>query len=115
LDELQTDLIEAYVDLGGLGVGTHQVSPKAQFLIPQDSKLGVLVVKDVLPQYIEVTIAEPPTPTPTPTLEITATPEPTAVISPTVTIMATLAATVPVTDTVPETEPPAPPGTPSAS
>jgi YbbR domain-containing protein len=64
LDELEVDLLNAYVDLSGLGVGTHQVRPEVEFLSDQDSTLRDLVVKDILPKYIEVTISPGPTPTP---------------------------------------------------
>jgi YbbR domain-containing protein len=67
LDELQTDLLVAYVDLGGLGAGTHRLEPAVEIMVAQDSNLRALVVKDVLPQYVDVAVAEPtPTPTATP-------------------------------------------------
>lgn len=90
LDELQTDLLDAYVDVSGLGVGTHQLEPKVEMLVPEDSELRDLVVKDISPKYVEVTLSLPPTATPTmevsptPTMTetvvstMTPTPEPTA-------------------------------------
>ncbi len=83
LDELQADLLEAYVDLGGLGVGTHQVRPAVDILVSQDSKLRELTIKDILPQYVDVTIIQPtPTFTPTPTATPTLTPTPTPTQTP---------------------------------
>ena len=81
LDELQADLLEAYVDLGSLGVGTHQVRPGVDILVSQDSKLRELTIKDILPQYVDVTIIQP-TPTPTPTLTPTPTATPTLTPTP---------------------------------
>lgn len=80
LDELQTDLLVAYVDLAGLSIGMHQVQPTVEILAPSDSPLRALVIKDILPQYVDVLISQPtPTPTPTeaPTPTATATPRPT--------------------------------------
>jgi len=87
LDELQTDLLDAYVDLTALGVGTHRVRPIVDILVDQDSQLRDLVVKNISPEYIEVTISLPPTNTPTPTMTIT----PTPTIAATATITATQA------------------------
>jgi YbbR domain-containing protein len=86
LDELQIDLLDAYVDLSGRSVGAHQVRPVVDILVPADSPLRALVIKDVLPQYVDVIISQP-TPTPTPTL--TPTPTPTPTLTPTVTPTAT--------------------------
>ena len=113
LDVLETDLLEAYVDLGDLGVGTHQLTPKAQFLLPQDSELGVLRVKDVLPQYIEVTISELPTPTPLP--QTTVPVEPTVEISATAAMTLTVDAPITATMTVSPTETLAPVATPTSA
>lgn len=82
LDELQADLLEAYVDLDGLNVGTHQVRPAVDILVSQDSKLRELTIKDILPQYVDVTILRP-TPTPTPTFTPTPTATPTLTPTPT--------------------------------
>jgi len=87
VDELQTDLLEAYVDLAGLSVGTHQVKPAVDIVASAADKLRDLVINDVSPKSIEVTIEEPPTATPT----LTATRTPTATIK--------AAATVPVSAT----------------
>ena len=92
LDELQTDLLDAYVDLSALGVGTHRVQPNVDILVDQDSKLRDLVIKNISPKYVEVTISLPPTNTPTPTMTFTPTPtmEATATITGTQTIESTL-------------------------
>lgn len=66
LDELQTDRISAVLDLGGLGPGTHQVRPTVNINTDGAPDLADLQVKDVLPQYVEVTISLMPTPEPTP-------------------------------------------------
>lgn len=115
LDELQTDLLEAYVDLGGLGVGTHQVKPSVRIVVAQDSKLRDIVVKDISPKYVQVDISPPPTSTPTltptatPTWTPTSTPSPTAVITATAPITATgtltMTSTLVVTGTVQEDTP----------
>jgi YbbR domain-containing protein len=68
LDELQTDRLSAVLDLGGLGPGTHQVRPTVNINTDGAPDLANLQVKDVLPQYVEVTITEIATPEPTPTL-----------------------------------------------
>ncbi|MBN1401885.1 MAG: hypothetical protein JXA74_13675 [Anaerolineae bacterium] len=94
LDELETDLLDAYVDLAGLGLGIHQVAPRVDILVAQDSQLRALTVKDISPKFIEVTIVEVPTVTPTLAIERTATPR----ITPTGTL--TLTATVSATETI---------------
>ena len=86
LDELQTDLVDAYLDLSGLGVGTHQVRPLVDILVEQNPELRDLIVSDVSPKFVEVTIAEPPTMTPTPS----ATPTSTPTITPSVSLSGTL-------------------------
>ena len=85
LDELETDLIQAYVDLSGLGPGTHQVRPEIDLAVSQNDGLSDLTVKDIQPKYVEVTITEiaTPTPEPTPTLVPTITPRPTVPPTPT--------------------------------
>jgi YbbR domain-containing protein len=95
LDELEPDLLEAYVDLGGLGPGTHQVKPVVNLLVSQDSKLRDLVVSDVSPKSVEVIISEPPTITPTPTPDSTTTGalEMTPTITATQTVTGTVVAT----------------------
>ncbi len=81
LDQLQTDLLEAYVDLNGLGPGTHQLKPSVEVLAPQDSELRALVVKDILPQLVDVVLVVP-TPTPIPTATPTVTPSATPTNTP---------------------------------
>ena len=107
LDELQTDLLEAYVDLGGLGVGTHQITPQVTILAAQDSPLRELVVKDISPKSVEVTISLPssPTPTETSTLTPTSTLMPTIeiIVTPTMTGTATITSTLPITSVIPIT------------
>ncbi len=82
LDELQTDLLDAYVDLEGLEEGTHQVEPAVEMLAPEDSELQDLVVKDISPKYVEVTLSSSLTVTPegraSPTATATNTASPTA-------------------------------------
>jgi YbbR domain-containing protein len=96
LDELETDLLDAYVDLAGLGLGVHQVPPRVDILVTQDSELRALTVTDISPKFIEVTIAEPPVATPTLVIERTATPgiTPTGTLTLTATITAAEAVTV---------------------
>jgi len=76
LDELQVDLLEAYVDLSGLGVGQHQVTPVVNILVQQNEELADVVINSVSPAYVAVDIVELPTPTPTPTPTETPTPTP---------------------------------------
>ncbi|MFH1085884.1 MAG: hypothetical protein V1772_09010 [Chloroflexota bacterium] len=83
LDALQTNLLAAYLDLSGLPEGVHQIRPQVEVVAGQDSPLRDLVVKDVSPKFIEVTISLPPTPTPTSTPEPTE--APTETPAPTVT------------------------------
>jgi YbbR domain-containing protein len=97
LDELEPDLLEAYVDLGGLGPGTHQVKPIVDLLVSQDSKLRDLVVSDISPKSVEVVISEPPTPTPSPTIASPS--EATSTQTPTGTITATRVGTATLTGT----------------
>ena len=107
LDEITTDLLDAYVDLAGLGIGVHQVRPRVDILVGQDSPLRALVVSDTSPQVVEVTIGEPPTPTPEPTATPTVTPTAAATptVAPTPTVLglagqATAVASAPATETV---------------
>jgi YbbR domain-containing protein len=97
LDEIEADLLDAYVDLAGLGLGVHQVAPRVDILVAQDSQLRALTVKDISPKFIEVTIAEPPTATPTLAIERTATP----LITPTGTL--TVTASITMTPTLTQT------------
>jgi len=78
LDALQINLLDAIVDVSALGEGTHQVRPKVNKIAGPDSLLQQLTVKEVQPEYIQVTLSRPvtPTPSPTPTLAPTITPTP---------------------------------------
>ncbi|NLG51029.1 MAG: hypothetical protein GX552_13060 [Chloroflexi bacterium] len=67
LDDLQLDLLSAYVDLSGLGVGKHQVKTMVDPMVSQNEELADLTVTSISPAYIEVVITEAPTPTPEPT------------------------------------------------
>ena len=71
LDDLQLNMLEAYVDVGGLGVGTHQVRTTVDILIAKNSKLVDLVVTSISPEYVEADIREAPPATPTPTITLT--------------------------------------------
>jgi YbbR domain-containing protein len=89
LDDLNVNLLEAYVDLGGLGVGTHQVRTVVDILVSKNPKLVDLVVTSISPEYVEADIRETPPPTATPTLSptsLTVTPE----VEATMTITATM-------------------------
>lgn len=68
LAELTRDDIQAFVNVGGLGLGVHPRAPVV--LAPQEIR-----VVSVIPETIEVAIALPPTQVPTSTLTIQ-TPEP---------------------------------------
>jgi len=107
LEELRTSMLDAYVDVGGLGVGTHQVKTQVTILVDKDARMADLRVTNVSPEFVEVTIKEPGTPTPT--LEFTPTLDPIRIaltatalarqgVTPTVTL--TGAATAPVTTTL---------------
>lgn len=80
LDELQTERLTAFLDLSGLGPGTHQVRPQVEIHMEGQPALQDLVIKDIVPQYVGVTIGEQPVPTPiatpTPTPRPVATPRP---------------------------------------
>jgi len=92
VEELQIGFLEAYVDLGGLGVGTHQIKPIVRFVDTAPEALQELEINDWSPKSIEVSIAEPTTPTPTltptytptiaPTLPLTVTATPTMTLIP---------------------------------
>jgi len=64
LDTLTRQDVRVYVDLTGLGVGTHQIVPKVEILIAN------VIVESILPNTIEVVIS----PLGTPTIHITPTP-----------------------------------------
>lgn len=95
LDELQVQLLDAYVDLSGLGPGTHQVRTSVDILVTKNPELNDLVVTSISPAYVEadIKVTEPtpepspfPTPTLTPMITITSTEAITSTISPTATI-----------------------------
>jgi YbbR domain-containing protein len=101
-------MLDAYVDLGGLGVGTHQVKTQVAILVDKDARMAELRVTNVSPELIEVTIKEPGTPTPT--LELTPTLDPiriaftaTAMAKQGVTSTMTLTGTATITATAPVT------------
>jgi len=93
LDDLETDFLDAYVDLRGLGVGRHQVRTLVDIRVPQDSELRNLAVTSILPEYVEADISQIPTPTPTRTATPTPTATPTATLTPTLTMTAALGLT----------------------
>ncbi|MCE5259235.1 MAG: hypothetical protein LLG44_09285 [Chloroflexi bacterium] len=66
LDSLTPDLMEAYVDLGGLGIGKHQVKSIVSILADKAPNLDQLTVTSVSPEFIEVEITKAPAPTSTP-------------------------------------------------
>jgi len=59
LDQLTTKDVRVFIDLTGLGVGTHQLDPKVEILIPEIS------LESINPTSIEVVIGPPLTPTST--------------------------------------------------
>lgn len=79
LDNLEIELLDAYVDLSGLGVGTHQVKTLVDILVAKDPMLADIAVTSVSPAYVEADIQQAPTPTPEPTTTL----EPTADATPT--------------------------------
>lgn len=68
--------IHVFLDLTGLEVGTHSLSPA---VLPLDK----ITVGNILPDVVEVEIYVLPTPTPTPTFTPTFTPMPTPTATPT--------------------------------
>jgi YbbR domain-containing protein len=68
LGNLTIDLLDAYVDLGGLGVGKHQVKATVDLLVAKLADLGELTVTSISPEFVEVEILQAPLPTPTPTV-----------------------------------------------
>lgn len=92
LDDLEIALVEAYVDLGGLGVGTHQAKTAVEVRVSKNPKLADLLVTSISPTFVEAEIREAPTATPTalPTLTpgLTITGTLTARGTPTATLMA---------------------------
>jgi len=93
LDDLETDFLDAWVDLGGLGVGRHQVRTLVDIRVAQDSELRNLAVTSILPEYVEADISRIPTPTPTRTATPTPTATPTATLTPTLTLSPTVGIT----------------------
>ena len=83
IDELNTALVEAYVDLSGLEEGTHQLKTSVELLVAQNPNLADLVVTSISPAFVEVTIQSLATPTPTPTVKPSATPTRIATPAPT--------------------------------
>jgi YbbR domain-containing protein len=61
LDQLTPNDIRLFIDLSGLGVGTHQLDPKVEILTPEIS------LESINPTSIEVVIGPPITPTVTKT------------------------------------------------
>ena len=57
LDKLTPEDIRVLLDLSGLGIGTHQLEPKVEILLPD------IQVESINPLTIEVTIGPPLTPT----------------------------------------------------
>lgn len=98
LDDLQTELLEAYVDLGGRGIGTHQVKTNVDIRISRNPKLADLVVTSISPEFVEAEIRDLSILTPVappgwivPGLEI----RPTPTLTATVAITRTVAVTTP--------------------
>jgi len=80
LDTLRISLLEAVVDVSTLGEGTHQVRPSVNKIAGVDSPLQQLTLREVQPEYVQVTLSRLPTPTPIPTATLapTITPTPTS-------------------------------------
>lgn len=89
LDELQTELVQAFVDVSGLGPGTHQLRVEVTIEVEQNPRLADLVINNVSPTFVEVTLRPLPTPTPEPTLTPTLTPTRIATLPPTATVAPT--------------------------
>lgn len=68
LSQLTTDLLDVYIDLGGLGVGKHQVKAVVAVLVEKLADLGELTVTSISPEFVEVEILLAPLPTPTPSV-----------------------------------------------
>jgi len=81
LDDLNLALLDAYVDLNGLDVGTHQVRTMVDILVARNPNLADLQVTSISPAFVEVTISAV---TPTPTA--TATPTESPAVAPTGTL-----------------------------
>ena len=98
LDAMQPEDVRVFVDLTGLDVGIHQVTPADEILLDQ------VRVKSILPETLEVEIVVAPTLSPTLSvtsdLTATGTPSPTATLTPTLTATATFTPTSTPTPTV---------------
>lgn len=81
LDTLQTTLLEASVNISALGEGTHQVRPEVRIIAGADSTLQQLNIREVHPEFVQITLTriETPTASPSPTLAPTITRNPTPV------------------------------------
>lgn len=64
LDTLTADLLDAYIDLGGLGIGKHQVKVIVSVQVSQSPALNDLTVTSISPESVEVEITRKPEPTP---------------------------------------------------
>jgi YbbR domain-containing protein len=114
LDDLQIELLDAYVDLTGLITGTHLITPTVDVLVSRNPKLGDLAVTDISPKSVEVTISVAPPLTPTPFFGLIVG-GPGMFVTPTGTLTATLSLPTP-TGTRPTATPPgvSPTATPAA-
>jgi len=78
LDELALDLVDAYVDLSGMAVGTHKVKTFVELLTAQNPALADLAVTSISPAFVEANIRDTSVPTlPTPSIQPTPTATPT--------------------------------------
>ncbi|MGC8836895.1 MAG: CdaR family protein [Anaerolineae bacterium] len=104
LDNLKPEAVHVFVDLLGLPAGVHQVRP--QTIVPEN-----LRVESIVPEMVEVSIVEVPTPTPFSTPFAT----PPLTVTPTVTVTATVTGTFPAAPATPEgvPTPTPPPATPT--
>ena len=93
LDELQLDLLDAYVDASGLGAGTYQLKPIVDVLVARRAELADLIVTNISPAFVEIQLSPAPTPTPIPTATPTVTPTPLE-LTPTPTVPVTTTATI---------------------
>jgi YbbR domain-containing protein len=66
LGQLSLTMLDAYVDLGGLGIGKHQVKVIVTILVAQLTDLDQLTVTSISPEFVEVEILVTPLATPTP-------------------------------------------------
>jgi len=85
LDDLALGLVDAYVDLSGLGPGTHQVKTFVELLTAQNPELADLAVTSISPVFVDASIRDTTTPTlPAPEFTVlpTATPSTTSSATP---------------------------------